>query len=102
MVRTPPLQRLHTEKPATTKKQNTFSAVVAAIAVVVAVATSAVAAVAAAQPPPSTTQPSTPVTVTVDPYNPGPAVPQRFLGLSFEAAALTRLAQEADARDHVW
>jgi len=33
--------------------------------------------------------------VTVDPYNPGPAVPQRFLGLSFEAAALPRIAQYA-------
>ena len=99
MVRTPPLQRLHTERLATTKKQNTCSVVVAVVAVVVA--TSAVAPVAAAQPPPSTTQPAPPVTVTVDPYAPGPAVPQRFLGLSFEAASLPQIAQYADRGDLV-
>jgi len=39
--------------------------------------------------------------VTVDPYNPGPAVPQRFLGLSFEAAALPQIAQYAGHGDLV-
>lgn len=86
-------------------------AVVAVVAVVVAtsaVATSAVAAVAPAQPPPPTTQqaaptsqPEPPVKITVDPSAPGPAVPQRFLGLSFEAAALPRIAQYADRGDLV-
>lgn len=38
-----------------------------------------------------------PVTVTINPLAPGPAVPRRFLGLSFEAAAL---AQVADLSRH--
>lgn len=46
-------------------------------------------------------QPPLPVTVTIDPLHPGPPVPQRFLGLSFEAAALGRLAQYADRGDLV-
>jgi hypothetical protein len=37
-----------------------------------------------------------PVTVTIDPFDPGQPVPQRFLGLSFEAAALAQLAQYSD------
>jgi hypothetical protein len=40
-------------------------------------------------------QPVLPVTVTIDPSNPGRPVPQRFLGLSFEAAALGQLARYA-------
>jgi hypothetical protein len=40
--------------------------------------------------------PSTlPVTVTIDPLGPGRPVPKRFLGLSFEAAALGQLSQYA-------
>jgi len=34
-----------------------------------------------------------PVTVAINPLAPGPVVPERFLGLSFEAAALTQLSQ---------
>ena len=41
------------------------------------------------------------VTVAIDPYDPGPPVPERFLGLSFEAAALGRLSQYADRGDLV-
>ncbi len=37
-----------------------------------------------------------PVTVAINPLAPGPAVPQRFLGLSFEAAALTQLSRYGD------
>jgi hypothetical protein len=36
-----------------------------------------------------------PVTVTIDPFDPGPPVPQRFLGLSFEVAALGQIADYA-------
>lgn len=47
-------------------------------------------AMAAAQEPAA---PATvPVTVAINPLAPGPAVPQRFLGLSFEAAALGQVA----------
>jgi hypothetical protein len=42
-----------------------------------------------------------PVTVTVDPFAPGPPVPKRFLGLSFEVAALGQLAQYAEHGDLV-
>lgn len=41
-------------------------------------------------------QPALPLTVTIDPFAPGPPVPQRFLGLSFEAAALSQLAQYSE------
>lgn len=41
------------------------------------------------------TPPALPVTVTIDPLDPGRPVPQQFLGLSFEAAALGQLAQYA-------
>jgi hypothetical protein len=34
--------------------------------------------------------------VTIDPFAPGSPVPRRFLGLSFEAAALSQLSQYAD------
>ena len=37
-----------------------------------------------------------PVTVDIDPYDPGPPVPQQFLGLSFEAAAISQIAQYTD------
>lgn len=40
-------------------------------------------------------QPALPVTVAIDPLDPGRPVLQRFLGLSFEAAALGQLAQYA-------
>ncbi len=39
--------------------------------------------------------PALPVSVTIDPFDPGPPIPQRFLGLSFEAAALGQLADYA-------
>jgi hypothetical protein len=41
------------------------------------------------------------VAVAIDPFDPGKPVPQRFLGLSFEAAALDQLAQYADRGDLV-
>jgi len=46
-------------------------------------------------------QPPLPVTVTVDPFAPGPPVPQRFLGLSFEVQALSQLAQYSERGDLV-
>jgi hypothetical protein len=42
-----------------------------------------------------------PVTVTVNPYAPGAPVPKRFLGLSFEAAALGQLTQYSERGDLV-
>ncbi len=45
--------------------------------------------------------PGLPVTVTVDPFAPGPPVPRRFLGLSFEMAALGQLSQYAERGDLV-
>jgi hypothetical protein len=42
-----------------------------------------------------------PVTVTIDPFAPGPPVHQRFLGLSFEMAALGQLARYAERGDLV-
>jgi hypothetical protein len=41
-------------------------------------------------------QSALPVTVAINPLEPGRPVPERFLGLSFEAAALGQLAQYAD------
>lgn len=41
------------------------------------------------------------VTVAIDPFDPGRPVPQQFLGLSFEAAALDQLARYADRGDLV-
>jgi hypothetical protein len=46
-------------------------------------------------------QPVSPVTVAIDPFDPGRPVPQRFLGLSFEAAALGQLARYAHRGDLV-
>lgn len=42
-----------------------------------------------------------PITVTIDPYDPGAPVPQQFLGLSFEAAAISQIAQYTDRGDLV-
>jgi hypothetical protein len=42
-----------------------------------------------------------PVAVTIDPSAPGAPVPRRFLGLSFEAAALGQLSQYSDRGDLV-
>jgi hypothetical protein len=42
-----------------------------------------------------------PVTVTIDPFAPGPPVPRRFLGLSFEVAALGQLSRYSDRGDLV-
>ena len=44
---------------------------------------------------------ATPVTVAIDPTAPGPAVPERFLGMSFEAAALNQIVQWAHRGDLV-
>jgi hypothetical protein len=55
---------------------------------------------AATQPIPAVS-PTTPVTITIDPFAPGPQVPQRFLGLSFEVGSLDRLAHYADTGDLV-
>jgi hypothetical protein len=41
-------------------------------------------------------QPALPVTVAIDRFDPGRPVPEQFLGLSFEAAALGQLSQYAD------
>ncbi len=46
-------------------------------------------------------QPPLPIAVTIDRFDPGPPVPRRFLGLSFEAAALGRLAQYVKRGDLV-
>ncbi len=52
----------------------------------------------AGQPP---LPPPLPVTVTIDPFDPGYPVPQRFLGLSFEAAALGQLTRYSERGDLV-
>jgi hypothetical protein len=44
---------------------------------------------------------SLPVAVTIDPFDPGLAVPKRFLGLSFEVAALGQLTKYAERGDLV-
>ncbi len=60
------------------------------------------AAPAAARTTPATrTAQAAPVTVTIDPSAPGPAVPEHFLGLSFEVAALNQLVQYAHRGDLV-
>jgi hypothetical protein len=53
------------------------------------------------QPTPSPSPSSLPVTITIDPFDPGKPVPERFLGLSFEAASLGRFAGYADHGDLV-
>ena len=59
-------------------------------------------ALATASPAPAPAQPSAlPVTVTIDPFDPGAPVPQRFLGLSFEMAALDQLARYSNHGDLV-
>jgi hypothetical protein len=50
---------------------------------------------------PASAQTTTPVTVTIDSQAPGRPVPKRFLGLSFEAAALSQLAGDANRGDLV-
>lgn len=50
----------------------------------------------AADPTPPQPPPPPPVTVTIDRFDPGRPVPPRFLGLSFEAAALAQISQYAD------
>jgi hypothetical protein len=42
-----------------------------------------------------------PIRVAIDPYDPGAPVPQQFLGLSFEAAAISQIAQYTDRGDLV-
>jgi hypothetical protein len=42
-----------------------------------------------------------PITVTIDPYDPSAPVPQQFLGLSFEAEAISQIAQYTDRGDLV-
>jgi hypothetical protein len=49
-----------------------------------------------ASPNPASAPPAAaPVTIAIDPFDPGAPVPQRFLGLSFEAAALAQIADYA-------
>jgi hypothetical protein len=47
------------------------------------------------------TQPALAIAVTINRLDPGPPVPEQFLGLSFEAAALDQIAQYADRGDLV-
>jgi hypothetical protein len=62
----------------------------------------ALAAAEVGAPTPAPAQPSgLPVTVTIDSSTPGAPVPRRFLGLSFEAAALGQLSRYADRGDLV-
>jgi len=49
----------------------------------------------AAKPAQAPAQAPTPVNVTIESQAPGRPIPKRFLGLSFEAAALTQLADDA-------
>jgi hypothetical protein len=51
--------------------------------------------------PPTARQSTLPVIVTIDPFAPGTQVPQRFLGLSFEMAALDQLSRYANHGDLV-
>jgi len=54
-----------------------------------------------AQSTPAQPTPAQQVTVEIDPYDPGPPVPQQFLGLSFEAAAISQIARYTDRGDLV-
>ncbi len=54
-----------------------------------------------AQSAPEPTKTALPVTLTIDPFAPGAAVPARFLGLSFEMAALDQLSRYARRGDLV-
>jgi hypothetical protein len=65
-----------------------------AVAALLALCAPAIAAAQEATPPPAP-PPASPVSVTIDPFDPGPPVPKRFLGLSFEAAALGQIAAYA-------
>jgi hypothetical protein len=49
----------------------------------------------------ATTAAQAPLAVAIDRLDPGPPVPEEFLGLSFEAAALDQIAQYADRGDLV-
>src|ERR1700691_4721832 len=53
------------------------------------------------QPIPTQPVSAQPIRVAIDPYDPGPPVPQQFLGLSFEAAAISQIAQYTDRGDLV-
>jgi hypothetical protein len=46
-------------------------------------------------------QPAEPVSIAINPFDPGRPVPQQFLGLSFEAAALHQLSLYSDRGDLV-
>jgi hypothetical protein len=50
---------------------------------------------------PQPAQSPLPVAIAINPFDPGKPVPERFLGLSFEATALRRLAGYADRGDLV-
>lgn len=74
------------------------------IAAVAAGLTLALCSPAVGQPAqPVSTQPvsTQPIRVAIDPYDPGAPVPQQFLGLSFEAAAISQIAQYTDRGDLV-
>ncbi len=58
-------------------------------------------ATTAAKPAQAPAQAATPVNITIESQAPGRPVPKRFLGLSFEAAALSQLAGDAHKGDLV-
>lgn len=68
------------------------------LALVLALCATAIATVHAAE---AVGQSPTAVTIAIDPLAPGRPVPQRFLGLSFEVAALGQLGQDAYRGDLV-
>jgi hypothetical protein len=64
-------------------------------------ATLATLATTAAEPAQAPAQAATPVNITIESQAPGRPVPRRFLGLSFEAAALNQLVGDAHKGDLV-
>lgn len=64
-------------------------------------ATLALLVAAAAEPAQAPAQASTPVEIGIESQAPGRPIPKRFLGLSFEAAALTELSEDAHKGDLV-
>lgn len=73
----------------------------AALATLAVVATLAALAAAATTAQPTLASTATPVNIAIETGAPGRPVPKRFLGLSFEAAALGQLAGDADKGDLV-
>jgi hypothetical protein len=93
MVRPTRMTRLRTRLvPSIAAAALAPAALVSAALVSAALALTVLALAALCVAPPARAQPAAPVSVTIDRLDPGPPVPQRFLGLSFEAVALPRLA----------